>query len=359
MRKNGNRHSLDKKEHEGRVAMRIIDIRNLVFCSLFFGLQQYTAIAATGESSLPIQPVNEMIMLTVDKAALQADLRTLPENPLQSRVLGTFKIAFGKELGDKAKEGDNRTPEGIYFAQSHIDGSKLIAQKYGPWAIPLDFPNPVDIFHGKTGHGIWLHGAGNDKRIADVNVTEGCVAFYNQDIKKLAGWLEPHQAVVVISNDTLNVNLPQDTKSVLERTRTWIDAWKNRDAAGYISHYADEFQLSGRHKSSYGAYKERVFASYKKMDVDLTQVRVVTHPKYAVSIMNQDFNGDGRFFSNGRKVIFWTKGTDGNWYILREIFENMRFSIPNFTERDIISLNHTEDSHAANGGAAGSTVSKN
>jgi murein L,D-transpeptidase YafK len=307
-----------------------------------------SSLAGTEELPIPQGQVNEMIMLTVDKSSMQADLRTLPENLDLSRVLGSFKIAFGKELGDKAKEGDNRTPEGIYFAQSHIEGTKLLIKKYGPWAIPLDFPNPVDMFNGKTGHGIWLHGAGNDERIAEVNVTEGCVAFYNQDIKKLASWLEPHQGVIVISKDSADVNRKEDTANIMQRTKSWIAAWKTRDANAFIAHYSNDFRLGGRNKDSYGNYKRRVFSSYRTMDLDLSQIRVVTHPKYAVSIMNQDFNGDGRFVSNGRKVMFWTKNADGNWYILREIFENKRFSIPNFTEQDVTTLNHTDNSHAVN-----------
>ena len=38
----------------------------------------------------------------------------------------------------------------------------------------------------KTGYGIWLHGAGDDRRIAEEYVTEGCVIFFNKDIIRLA-----------------------------------------------------------------------------------------------------------------------------------------------------------------------------
>ncbi len=320
-------------------------IGSIAICALV-AVAASLASAAAGANGDDQERINEMIMLTVDKASLQADLQTLPEDVARSRVLGSFKIAFGKELGDKTKEGDNRTPEGIYFAQNHIEGAKLLTSKYGPWAIPLDFPNPVDMFHGKTGHGIWLHGAGNDERIADVNVTEGCVAFYNQDIKKLANWLEPYQGVVVISNDVNQVNRKEDVVSVQQRTNSWIAAWQNRSSDDYLSYYSDDFQLGGRGKSAYGSYKKRVFSSYKQMNVGLSQLRVITHPKYAVSIMNQDFTGDHHFSSIGRKVLFWTKGVDGAWYILREVFEKRRFSIPNFTVNDILSLGESANRHA-------------
>src|SRR5690606_38220912 len=84
----------------------------------------------------------DMMVLTVDKTALKAELKTWPEEPLQASTLRSFKIAIGKVDGDKEVEGDNKTPEGIYFAQSHIDGSTL-PEKYGALAIPLNFPNPI------------------------------------------------------------------------------------------------------------------------------------------------------------------------------------------------------------------------
>ena len=64
--------------------------------------------------------------------------------------------------------------------------------------------------------------------------------------------------------------------------------------------------------------------------------------------MNQDFKGGQHFVSNGRKVIFWTKNPDGQWYILREVFDNKRFSIPNFSENDVLTLNGNDRSHAVN-----------
>jgi hypothetical protein len=61
------------------------------------------------------------------------------------------------------------------------------------------------------------------------------------------------------------------------------------------------------------------------MKVDLTNAMTFTHPKYAVTVFNQDFDGDGRYVSSGRKLIYWTQD-NGVWKIFREVFENQRFS---------------------------------
>ena len=87
----------------------------------------------------------------IDKNSRTAVLKTWEEDPSDSKEFYRFEVAFGKVAGDKFLEGDNKTPEGIYFTRQHIK-SGLPKKKYGPYAIPLDFPNPVDKFEGKTGY---------------------------------------------------------------------------------------------------------------------------------------------------------------------------------------------------------------
>jgi murein L,D-transpeptidase YafK len=283
----------------------------------------------------------EMIWLAVDKNNLKAELRTLPELQSQSKVLATFRIAVGKEKGDKERRGDNRTPEGIYFALNHIQEDDLLISKYGKTAIPLNFPNPVDKMDHKTGYGIWLHGAGNDDRIASENVTEGCVAFYNADILKLKSWLRPYQGIVTIAQDLQQVNNPQDVSTVMQLTSNWIESWRARNIDKYISYYGDQFSESGRSKAAYRAYKKQVFKSYKSMKVEMSTIRVLTHPKYALSIMNQDFQGDRRFSSRGRKMIYWKK-EDGQWRIIKEEFSPVPLSTYEYTMDEVKKLNHSQ-----------------
>ncbi len=304
-------------------------------------------LAATGSSPGAVMPTkgaventavrSDMMLLMVDKGSLEAKLMTWPADPTAARLLRSFRIAIGKGEGDKEREGDNRTPEGVYFAQSHINGSTL-PNKYGPRAIPIDFPNPIDQISGKTGHGIWLHGVERDSRIEEAKVTEGCVAFYNADIDRLSAWLRSHQGVVVIAGDTGAVNAQPDVDRVRERTVAWMNAWADRKIDDYMSFYAPDFRFASYDLKSYAAYKGRVFNSYKVMSVTYDNLRVVTHPKYAVSFFNQDFQGDRHFSSIGRKILYWEKGADGDWHIKREVFENRRFESVTFTESELALL---------------------
>lgn len=282
----------------------------------------------------------DMILLTVDKNAMTASLKTWPEGPeeaLKSVPLRSFRIAIGKAEGDKQQEGDNRTPEGVYFAQSHIDGTTL-PSKYGTLAIPIDFPNPIDQISGKTGHGIWLHGVDREQRIDEAKVTEGCVAFYNKDIARLSSWLRSHQGVVVIANDATQVNKAEDLALIRKNTLAWMGAWRDRNVESYISFYSPKFRYDHYDLKSYRDYKSRVFKGYKTMALNFDSLRIVSHPKYAVSFFNQDFNGDGRFRSDGRKILYWERQEDGSWSIRREVFENRRFEFVTYTDAELALL---------------------
>jgi len=311
------------------------------------------ALAAASDQAAT--PGQEMIFLTVDKSRNQADLRTLPESGFKSAVLKTFKIATGKVDGDKEKQGDNKTPEGIYFSTGKIPSEQLAPQKYGPLAIPLNFPNPMDQVAGKTGYGIWLHGVG-DRRIEDARVTEGCVAFQNSEISGLTRWLMPNQGIVVIAKDSLEVNRPEDVHSVFQAAESWIAAWASRDVGRYISHYAHDFNNQGKNKNQYESYKRAVFGSYKNMLVKMTNLRVVTHPKYAVAMMNQIFSGDNRFKSDGRKLIYLRRDSDGTWKIVRELFDDFMMRPVQFSNEDIAGLNKGAAINQTEKGVTASTV---
>jgi len=276
--------------------------------------------AVEGTDSAPAAAsAADLVWLLVDKTALAATLQTLPPNGEPSRLIRKFQIAIGKTQGDKVREGDNKTPEGIYFSQPHIPGSQLWAKKYGPLAIPVDYPNPMDRFEGRSGYGIWLHGAGEDKRIAERYTTEGCIAFFNADILKVEQWLPPRVGIVVIADDGAQVNDPSLRGELRRQTEAWLQSWNDRDPHGYLSHYSPSFVSKGRNLHAYRTYKQRVFSGYKKIRVEATAMRILTHPKYAVTVMNQDFSGDQHYRSVGRKVLYWQREA-GGWKIVRETF---------------------------------------
>jgi murein L,D-transpeptidase YafK len=299
---------------------------------LFFRIQLFVGILTSLTLYAAIKPLevppkeqflSDLLLLQVDKSSLRARLHFLTPGVAAPPAIKDFDIALGKELGDKQREGDNRTPEGIYFIKSpfRLANEKLRKEKYGPFAIPIDYPNPIDKIEKKTGHGIWFHGAGQDARMEKANVTEGCVAFFNRDIDKLARFLRPTNTIVLIADNIWEVNLDKDRASLQNQTQSWIEAWQKRDVDRYISHYDPEFRFRNKDRQGYRNYKRAVFSKYKKMDVRISEQRFLTHPKYGVTIMNQSFNGDNKYVSRGRKILYWKRDGYGQWKILFERFQ--------------------------------------
>ena len=273
------------------------------------------------------------LLLVVDKSSLTGKLMTWSLSPNESKELMSFKVAIGRADGDKQRQGDLKTPEGIYFSQKIIDGKNL-PKKYGANAIPIDFPNPMDVADRKTGYGIWLHGVENHGRISEAKVTEGCVAFFNEDIKVLSELMLPKQGIVMITSRPNLLNRPKDLADVKKATLDWLRAWQLRRIDHYGDFYAKEFRYKRKSRQSYLKFKERVFSSYDKMYVAAHDLLVFTHDKYAIAIMNQDFRGDNRFISEGRKVLYWQK-REGGYKIVREVFEKARFKESSYSSEKL------------------------
>lgn len=108
-------------------------------------------------------------------------------------IVREFACIHGRKEGDKQKEGDLKTPEGVYFITRKIT-QKLDYMEYGPHAFALNYPNPADRLRGKTGGGIWLHSKGQP---IDGITTRGCLAIDKQEITELVPLLRPGTPVVV------------------------------------------------------------------------------------------------------------------------------------------------------------------
>jgi murein L,D-transpeptidase YafK len=253
-------------------------------------------------------------ILFVDKSNLIVELKIGGNS-----FLGKRRIATGKGRGDKSKKGDNNTPEGIYFLGDKIPLKKFHYEKYGVLARPINYPNEYDIFKKKTGYGIWLHGIGDRERIKSKYTTEGCIAFYNEDIKDINSWLPADQSIVIIANDMSKINTISDIDKVKESFSIWLEAWRQRDIKNYMDMYSSYFKLGGKNKIQYSKYKNKIFSSYREITINAKDLHIITHNNYAVSIINQDFYGDKHYISKGRKILYWLRSSEG-WKIIREVF---------------------------------------
>lgn len=125
--------------------------------------------------------------------------------------INEFFISYGQKDGSKAKEGDNKTPEGVYFATGiktkHDLRDDLPEEIYGTYAVPLNYPNPMDEKKGSSGHGIWLHGTDSEEKLSGKNVTKGCIIMENTSINQLVNHIRVMRTPVIVSSSLKDIKL--------------------------------------------------------------------------------------------------------------------------------------------------------
>ena len=182
--------------------------------------------------------------------AQRSRLYLFENSPQGLRLVADYYASVGKLGIEKAAEGDQRTPLGVYFITSRLDPSTL-RDFYGAGALPLNYPNPLDQMRGKTGSGIWLHGAPPEQFSRAPQATDGCVALANPDFERLLRTVEPRTTPVVIAR-TLDWVPPHSTQADRKAFDAILSQWRTAKSAGdmqrLMGFYAPDFQ--GQRKTS-------------------------------------------------------------------------------------------------------------
>lgn len=219
----------------------------------------------------------------------------------------TLNCSTGQNPGDKKFLGDKRTPEGIYFSQQIIEGTTL-PPIYGWRAYVLDYPNPIDHYAGKNGHGIWIHGR---NKPLDSTDTRGCVSLNNDDLKKIAPYLHPYKTPVV-TLEKMAYASPEEqlrkSRQCREAIDAWLNAWQDEDIERYRACYAPDFVEigTGRRLEAYLRYKQGLFNRYASIRLKTTAPRIVAGDDYLMAAFLLEFRGDN-FHSMGVKYLYLDK----------------------------------------------------
>jgi murein L,D-transpeptidase YafK len=108
----------------------------------------------------------------------------------QGKELRSYKVALGGEpVGPKTRQGDHRTPEGLYVLDSRNQNSHFYK------AFHISYPNAQDIAAAKKlgvspGGDIMLHGLSKEyawvgKAHTLHDWTDGCVAVTNDEMDEI------------------------------------------------------------------------------------------------------------------------------------------------------------------------------
>jgi len=107
-----------------------------------------------------------------------------------SQVLKSYKVALGRQpLGPKERQGDHRTPEGLYYVDRKLPNSRFHL------ALHLSYPSAADQEHARElaiepGGDIEIHGlptlfAAVGSLHRQIDWTDGCIAVTNAEIEEI------------------------------------------------------------------------------------------------------------------------------------------------------------------------------
>ena len=180
--------------------------------------------------------------------ASRARLYLFENTPAGLKLLADYYISVGKLGTEKSLEGDLRTPLGVYFVTSNLDPTSL-KDFYGSGALPINYPNQLDLKRGKTGGGIWLHGAPPTQFSRAPLASDGCIVLANPDLERVIKTVAIRSTPVVIAASLKWVNAPSlspDVKSFDEVMKGWHQAKVSGDLERLASWYAADFSSFGK-----------------------------------------------------------------------------------------------------------------
>lgn len=231
----------------------------------------------------------------------------------------TYPCSTGENVGDKRKEGDKRTPEGVYIFNKKSLESEL-APIYGVLAYPMDYPNFWDLREGRDGNGIWMHGTNRKLVPRDSN---GCVALQNVDIMELEQFVRLYNTPIVIYDRIEYKDLDQinrDAARVKAFVLAWRDAWVKKDFKAYQAKYARDFiSDDGKDYRAWMDHKIRLNQIYSSIKVDFDDLRIFRHRDAIVVVFDQYYRGGSSFTSDGAKRLYLREKPEG-YEIVAEVW---------------------------------------
>ncbi len=237
------------------------------------------------------------------------------------RFVADYYITQGKLGAEKVREGDKKTPVGVYHVTSSKPREKL-TDFYGSGAFPINYPNEWDRQQGRSGHGIWLHGTPSDTFSRPPRASDGCVVLANQDLDALSKNLQVGLTPVIISNSVEWLSLDDwqsERTALLAMIDSWRQDWESRDPDRYASHYAAAFRADGQDMKAWIEQKRRVNEGKSWIKVETRNLSMFRSPgreDLVVVTFEQDYkssNLDNRM----TKRQYWIK-EDGRWKIAYE-----------------------------------------
>jgi murein L,D-transpeptidase YafK len=241
----------------------------------------------------------------------------------QARYVADYYISSGKNGSRKLKEGDKKTPVGVYFITANLPRNKL-TEFYGSGAFPINYPNEWDKRHKRNGFGIWLHGTPSSTYSRPPRASEGCLVLSNQDLDAVGTAMQVGITPIIIS-DEVEWEKPGETIVLREQLalnlENWRRDWESGNIEAYVAHYGRDFSNGNQNLADWIKHKRQVMAANSRIKVDVRNIGMFLYPGRSDLVV---VNFDQEYISNNfsdkmKKRQYWIReGKPGQWKIIHE-----------------------------------------
>jgi len=236
------------------------------------------------------------------------------------RYVSDYYVSIGKNGVGKEKEGDKKTPAGVYYIVNKVPDQ--LASLYGIGAFSLNYPNEWDKREGRKGHGIWLHGAPSDTYSRPPRASDGCIVLTNQDLKALEKNIQAGLTPIILAKNikwSSTKNVARTRGELQTKIEGWRGDWESLNTPNYLEHYAQEFLADNKDLSGWAKHKYRVNSTKSWAKIKLDQVNIFLYPgrdDMAVVDFDQDYTSSN-FTHHMKKRQYWIMER-GHWKIIYE-----------------------------------------
>jgi murein L,D-transpeptidase YafK len=237
------------------------------------------------------------------------------------QLVADYYVTLGKNGMEKTREGDQKTPVGVYFVTANLPRQKL-SDFYGAGAYPISYPNEWDRRMGRNGHGIWLHGVPAALYSRPPRSSDGCIVLANPDLESVGRYVQVGLTPVIIADEiewSDAAALDTERKSLAAAIEQWRADWESRDTERYLSHYSARFSSGTQNAAGWAAHKRKVNAAKSWIKVGVSEVSMFRYPRerdFVVVTFEQSYQSD-RLSNTMRKRQYWVR-EGGGWKILYE-----------------------------------------
>ena len=237
------------------------------------------------------------------------------------QYIDDYYVTLGKRGMEKTREGDQKTPVGVYHVVANLP-RKDLTDFYGAEAFPINYPNAWDRLMGRNGHGIWLHGTPSNTYSRPPRASDGCIVLANPDLEAVGRYVQVGLTPVIIADDvqwSSPAAVDAEREALTRAIESWRADWESRNTARYLNHYSTRFRSDGRDYAVWAAHKRKVNATKTWIKVGISDLAMFRYPRkrdFAVVSFSQDYQSNN--LSNVmHKVQYWSK-ENGSWKILYE-----------------------------------------